>query len=370
MNRTINGLEGLRGVAALFVVLFHMQISLPGLGLARNGYLAVDLFFVLSGFVITGAYGRRVSNVSELARFLVRRAGRLWPTHIVTNALFYILPSAFGMVALALGAANVKLSFPNTGEAIGLVLMLHGLPIYDHFVGTLVSWSTSVEFYVYVLFGVVCLLVRGSTRWMAYLALSGVGYATAIWAAVHSNDCVARLFCFSLAYDYGWARCLAGFFLGALIAEHRNARPVVVMTRPVVQVVAFAVATLLMLFANHAYGSVYFAPAVFAMVIASMSRDTGPVSRIFRARPAQYLGSLSYSLYLGHAVLLPILIAISRTWRTPVGHVIAGALFLAASIALARRLNRAIEIPFREKVYAWADAEFRPQPAGGATSDR
>nr|WP_280920973.1 acyltransferase [Burkholderia sp. AcTa6-5] len=363
-------MEGLRGVAALFVVLFHMQISLPELGLARNGYLAVDLFFVLSGFVIAGAYGKRVASGAELAHFLVRRAGRLWPTHIVTNALFYILPSAFGMAALALGAENVKLSFPNTGEAIGLILMLHGLPIYDHFVGSLVSWSTSVEFYVYVLFGVVCLLVRGRARSMAYLALAGIGYTTAVWAAAHSNDCVARLFCFSLTYDYGWARCLAGFFLGALIAEHRNAAPVVAMTRPVVQIVAFTAAMSLMLFANHAYGSVYFAPAVFAMAIASMSRDTGPVSRILRTRPAQYLGSLSYSLYLGHAVLLPILIAISRTWRTSIGHVVAGALFLAASIALARLLNRAIEIPFREKVYAWADAEFRPRPAGSVASDR
>ncbi|WP_143275610.1 acyltransferase family protein [Burkholderia cenocepacia] len=363
-------LEGMRGVAALFVVLFHMQISLPGLEIARNGYLAVDLFFVLSGFVIAAAYGERVGNLTDLTSFMVRRLGRLWPTHLIANVLFYIVPGTFGMIALALGAENVRLSFPTTGEALGLVFMLQGLPIYDHFVGTLVSWSTSVEFYVYLLFGVVCLLVRGRARTSAYVVLAAAGYATAVWAAARSHDCAARLYCFSLAYDYGWARGVAGFFLGALIADHRNAAPIVAITRPAAQIVVFAVATLLMMFANVAYGSAYLAPAIFALVIASMSRDTGPVARIFRARPAQYLGKLSYSLYLGHAVLLPFLIAISSTWRSPVGYLTTGALYLAASIALAARLNRTIEIPFREKVYAWADAEFQSRPAGRPASDR
>ncbi|KVT72418.1 hypothetical protein WK56_13045 [Burkholderia ubonensis] len=70
MRKTNRSLEGLRGAAAVFVVLFHMHFSLPGLEVTRNGYLAVDLFFVLSGFVIANAYSAHIDNPNQLTSFI------------------------------------------------------------------------------------------------------------------------------------------------------------------------------------------------------------------------------------------------------------------------------------------------------------
>ncbi|KVG56479.1 hypothetical protein WJ33_37290 [Burkholderia ubonensis] len=70
MRKTNLSLEGLRGAAAVFVVLFHTHFSLPGLEVTRNGYLAVDLFFVLSGFVIANAYSAHIDNPNQLTSFI------------------------------------------------------------------------------------------------------------------------------------------------------------------------------------------------------------------------------------------------------------------------------------------------------------
>ena len=77
------GLDGMRGVAALFVVLLH---STPYWGFAplQRSYLAVDLFFALSGFVIAHAYERRFENLSMNAwSFTVTRVIRLYPMYVI-----------------------------------------------------------------------------------------------------------------------------------------------------------------------------------------------------------------------------------------------------------------------------------------------
>jgi peptidoglycan/LPS O-acetylase OafA/YrhL len=98
-------LDSWRGIAALLVVLFHgrYQSHIYAVPLIRHGWLAVDFFFVLSGFVISYAYGRRIATGRDLGVFLIRRTGRIWPLHVFMLAAF-VLPWARAQAALYLAA--------------------------------------------------------------------------------------------------------------------------------------------------------------------------------------------------------------------------------------------------------------------------
>src|ERR1041385_8149717 len=76
-------LDLLRGLAALAVVAFHVP-HIPGtLSLAPRGYLAVDLFFALSGFVLAYAYGAELARGGNIRRFMVQRLIRLYPLYLI-----------------------------------------------------------------------------------------------------------------------------------------------------------------------------------------------------------------------------------------------------------------------------------------------
>lgn len=88
----LRALTGARGVAAWFVVLFHLRAALGvSDGVQRflaKGYLAVDFFFLLSGFVIWLSYANRIAvqRWRAIPGFLRRRVARIWPLHLVMLA--------------------------------------------------------------------------------------------------------------------------------------------------------------------------------------------------------------------------------------------------------------------------------------------
>src|SRR5512135_3691795 len=102
MARTMPGLTGIRGIAALWVILYHYAITpLDVLRLdqilpfVRYGYIGVDLFFILSGFIITHVHGRDTASLAPMPvlHFLSLRIARIYPVHIVT---------LFGLLAIVL----------------------------------------------------------------------------------------------------------------------------------------------------------------------------------------------------------------------------------------------------------------------------
>src|ERR1700731_3903652 len=108
-------LDSWRGVAALLVALFHLNVysAIYPLDFVRNGYLFVDFFFVLSGFVITYSYADRLKTLEDLGSFAIRRFGRLWPLHAVVLLAFVAAESAKGVMA-ARGASFYLPPFTGT----------------------------------------------------------------------------------------------------------------------------------------------------------------------------------------------------------------------------------------------------------------
>ena len=106
-------LDSLRGIAALGVLLHHMPATngLARLPLAEAGSLFVDLFFVISGFVIAASYGDRLADGFSVRRFAVLRLGRVVPPHLLMVAAFLALELA----AWVFGAGGLDLRAPFTG---------------------------------------------------------------------------------------------------------------------------------------------------------------------------------------------------------------------------------------------------------------
>lgn len=338
MRTTVTSLEGLRGAAALLVVFHHMFYAPPH-QLFGSAYLCVDLFFVLSGFVICRAYGEHLCDPTQLRTFIIRRVGRLWPAHIATSVL----------------AIAVARHVPSIGEVLALATLSQGLNVFSDGVGNVVSWSISDELFVYLAFGALCFMLRGKARVAAFVLLALGGYLFAVWIALRVERCQFAGNCFgSMTFSFGWTRCLAGFFMGALICEFRD-RIAALAGKQVVQITAFAASLLMVLYANALPGAGLIAPPVFAVLVGSLLTDRGPVARLFQTGPAQYLGKVSYSLYLGHGVLF--LQLASQTVGTDMkARLVPYALFLFWSFGFAHLLHKYVEMPFRERFNRWSQA--------------
>ncbi|GCB04061.1 acyltransferase [Ralstonia sp. SET104] len=331
----IRSFEGLRGIAALFIVVHHMFCAWPH-PLSANAYLAVDLFFVLSGFVISSACGSQLSNLASLRTFMIRRIGRLWPTHLATTLLALI----------------VARHLPPLGETLALTTMSQGLNFFQAGIGNAVSWSAGDEMYVYLLFGAGCILMRGRARIVVFAALAVMACALAARIEI-DRACLLQGGCLSkLVHQFGWLRCIAGFFTGALLFEFRD-RLIRWTNNPAFQVMAFSAALFLLIAADALPGSALAAPLTFGALISALISDRGPVARILQTPAAQYLGKVSYPLYLAHGVMLPLVVSMPADIGL-MDQLVTYALFLFWAFAAAHLLHNYVEVPFRSRFNAWS----------------
>src|SRR6266704_3238416 len=86
-------LDSLRGICAIFVAIYHFSAVsfLSSIPIIKNGFLFVDFFFVLSGFVIAASYGERLKAQFPISKFMFLRLGRLYPLHIFVLFLYLII---------------------------------------------------------------------------------------------------------------------------------------------------------------------------------------------------------------------------------------------------------------------------------------
>ena len=168
-KRVFASLDGLRGVAALFVAMRHTSFF-HNLGI-HGGYLAVDLFFVLSGFVIAHAYEGRLERGLSAGRFLALRYLRLWPV--------YALGAVLGLIAAAAQALPGRDNL-NLGQVIHTapfaLLMLPGPHIKPMlYAVNSVAWSLALELLVNLVYAFAWRPLRDAR------VLAGALIASALW---------------------------------------------------------------------------------------------------------------------------------------------------------------------------------------------
>jgi peptidoglycan/LPS O-acetylase OafA/YrhL len=304
-NHRFRILDGWRGVCALFVALFHLDAywHFYDIAFVRQAWLFVDFFFVLSGFVISYAYMDRLAGWPEARSFIVRRFGRLWPLHIAVLTLLVLLELLkLAVVNIAgLDADRAAFSGNKSVDAIlANIPMIHSLGIYDQLTWNFPSWSISTEFYTYLVFaGLFTVVRKPATSLLLSMAIAIMGAAVVAMFSSRWLD---------TTYDYGFFRCVFGFFVGHLTYRLWRTRVGHRAFRTLWSVEILCVAGIVVfvtLVGRTAFSLA--APIVFGFAVWVFAHESGPVSRLMAARPIALLGAWSYSIYLGHALIFEII---------------------------------------------------------------
>jgi peptidoglycan/LPS O-acetylase OafA/YrhL len=362
-KRVFAGLDGLRGVAAVFVAMRHTSFF-HNLGI-HGGYLAVDLFFVLSGFVIAHAYEARLKRGLSVGRFLAQRYVRLWP--------IYALGAVLGLIAAfaqALPARDNLTAVQVIHTAPFALLMLPGPHIRPMlYPVNSVAWSLALELLVNLAYAVLWRPLRDARVLGAVLA------ASALWL-IGSVLWFGKLdvgFMWSDAAG-GLPRVAFSFTAGLALCRLYRARPwrsplpawtPLLMLPPMLYLhldeVVWPLACVLVLF-----------PAIVAFAAAAEPAPKG-------ARAFAWLGAISYPLYAlhkpaGELVTLWVRHVSPHDIRTPWIGVVFLALLAVASTPLERFYDQPVRRFLTRLLGGTADpivrrAKPRTAPAGDLASD-
>lgn len=291
-------LDGWRGLAALAITFYHLPVAHPFRDLAgwKNLEFFVDFFFVLSGFVICHAWGKRLVTARDGWSFMQRRFWRVWPLHIIILGAFFLLEAAKWVAlqkASGLGADPAFTGPTSLPALLSNILMLQSLNLHGTTTWNGPAWSISVEFWTYLVFAAVMLFAKGRLAVMALIALGG--------AAVVALFSPIWLFA---THDFGLPRALYGFFAGAITYRLMSHWRVGALATPglALEIGVLAIAGLWMGMTGKNASSML-APLVFAAIVMVFSHGTGAVSRFLRSKPVQALGLWSYSIYLVHTLI-------------------------------------------------------------------
>ncbi|MGL5446454.1 MAG: acyltransferase family protein, partial [Rhabdaerophilum sp.] len=289
-------LDGWRGLAALAITFYHVPIvhAFRDMEGWKNLEFFVDFFFVLSGFVICHAWGRRISTAGDAKIFMIRRFWRVWPLHIAVLGLFFAVESAewLAVKASGLSLGEAPFSGPNSVASLlsNIVLMqslnLHGTTTWNG-----PAWSISVEFWTYMAFAAVMLFAAGRTWVMALVAVLG--------ALVIATFSPIWLFA---THDFGLARAFYGFFAGAV--AYRLISPATGTERSgsLLEIAAVLAMFIWMAGTGKNWTSLL-APIVFVGLVVVFARGGGVITRLLLSKPVQLLGLWSYSIYLVHTLI-------------------------------------------------------------------
>ena len=207
-----SALEGWRGFCALGIAVLHFPsttfLYAKDSFFISNFYLFVDFFFVLSGFVITYAYGKRLKSWLDVWTFMLLRFWRLYPVHVFVLALLILFQFVKWYFDGFLGGkvGEGLLDNESLSSIVTHLLLVHSLGFTPRHQWNGPSWSISTEFYTYILFAAVMVLTRSADtmRKLAIFALVA-GSLTVLILYPGKLDVVR---------DYGIFRCIYGFGIG------------------------------------------------------------------------------------------------------------------------------------------------------------
>jgi len=308
-------LTSLRFFAALFVVLLHFRerSGLAGLedsALFTRGYLAVDFFFILSGFVLAHVYMGKVRSgaYSHLA-FVEKRLARIWPMHLASLAAVIVLYLVMTLAGLT----------PNNPARYDFSLlpanlfMLHAWGFNFEQSFNYPSWSVSAEWFAYILFlPFAAVMARLWRRPVLFLDLAVLVFI-AFYAFVPAFAGAPLM---RLTDGFGIWRIVPEFLIG--MGLWRLGLSVSLDRRLTALHVFMAVATMAMLGALGA-DDFFFVP-VFAWLIfaaAETARQKTQALAWLRARPLVYLGDVSFAIYMTHTIVYTV-------WFNGLGLVLGG----------------------------------------------
>ncbi|MCW2394204.1 MULTISPECIES: acyltransferase family protein [unclassified Sphingobium] len=290
-------LDSLRGIFACVIVCIHIkgENHISQLEVVKNGYLFVDFFFVLSGFVIASSYGRKLADGFPVGKFIWLRLGRIFPLHLFVLLLFLTFEIVFATIMPGLGGRK-PFAFPFTIDDWFAQLALIGIFVgQDDLTWNGPSWSIAAEVWTYLIFA---LLMRYASRFMIPICI-----AIAICAPLALPFLTDRYM--QAFHDGALVRCLYGFSLG-VVAWHLIAQVEKLDLRGrdtlIELLIVGAIITFLAFVGVGALTLI--APYLFLIALLIFARERGAISALLRKAAFVRLGLLSYSIYMVHTFLL------------------------------------------------------------------
>jgi peptidoglycan/LPS O-acetylase OafA/YrhL len=292
-NARLAFVDGLRGLAASMVVVDHfygrvagdLALPAPLAWICLHGSLGVAIFFVLSGFVISMCVGNHAVSGRFLGRFAARRAVRLDPPYWTSLAL------ALGLAALSARMFAIPKTFPSSGALAAHLVYLQNVLGFGDYIAVYWTLCLEVQFYLFLLvmlWGLQWAYRRDSAAILGRPGSQAVVGGLAVLSVLQFTDLVDVVpdglflpywFCFTLGavtfwVGQGWMRRR---FLAAALA--------IVAAGGIV------------------FGNPWCLTAVATAATLHAAARAGRMQRWLANRPMQFLGRISYSLYLFHAIV-------------------------------------------------------------------
>lgn len=336
-GQTIAALDAMRGYAASVVVLFHMMWFFAHQLPVEAGFLAVDLFFLMSGLVIEKSYGPALRDGSmTIAGFVRKRWLRLYPLYLLAGLLGCIsyLRHAPKLSAAFSSAASLATMLPQAAFGSDNALFAFNNP----------SWSLCIEMFGGIVFA--GLGPRLGTRGMLGIALGSFGiltYGVIRHQTLHLGPDLATL-------GYGISRFGFSYPVGMLIWRHRDLFPKLGQCAPVLIIVALCFPWLP---ASNMLRLAWIALIMPAGITATLQWSVpGPAQRWCRI-----LGRVSYPIYILHVPVLGLAVGgLSKVWGQRVwGDPTAGMIALLAIAAFSSAVAYLVEPHLR----GWFDLAMR-----------
>ncbi|CNJ46167.1 acyltransferase family protein [Yersinia rohdei] len=336
-------LDGLRAVAVISVLLYHVKFSLFGYEVFKGGFLGVDIFFVLSGYLITTIiFTQMNAGVFSLKDFFIRRIKRILPAMVAVLlvssvfAFYFLLPDSLVIYVKTLLAS---LFFVSNLYFFGEDTYVSDSSEYKPLLHT---WSLSVEWQFYLIFPFLCLWLfkRFKNKKLTII------FSLFLLSLVLSNILAYRQpnFAFYMLPSRMW-ELMAGSIVAIIILENKlNIGKIYYKVFPVVGLVLI---TLSILFINDGMlhpSVITLIPVLGTCLIILFSRDKNLASNFLSLKPMIFIGAISYSIYLWHQPLFVF-------YRIKIGEIgmSTSILLILLSIVISVLSFYLIEKPFRTK---------------------
>lgn len=293
----IPALDGLRGIAILFVVLYH---NFGFIKQTSFGWLGVDLFFVLSGYLITSILLKTVGEPGYLKNFFMKRVLRIFPLYFLCLVVFLIIFRIFGWYANELSYYHENQWWLWTY----LQNWLYAFTLKDGSAMLVHLWSLAVEEQFYLIWPFVILIVK-KPKTLFFIMLGVLIFVIAARSVLwlyHFED-------FNYTLIYTFTR-IDGICIGSMIALTMSFRPNFIGKNMAIIVVILAALNFLFYFLNqidtnsHPYfafiGFTTFC-GMFGLLLHELVTNKNTIlSKVFSIKPLRFMGKISYGFYVYH----------------------------------------------------------------------